>query len=267
MPCACDRCRQHATVLGLAQRALTRVALRKAFLAAAKQWHPDRFERDPTQRLAAEEHFKLVQVAYRELLEHLKRPERASSGSGSGSGPGSGPGSGSGPGPGPPPDAPPPPSAPQQPPLPPIFFGDAPGCFVAPRFPHTVREIVAAHLQDTERAVAFLDLTAAPTRPGDLSQYLLLTSYRLFFRDRMGIVSLLWYVDLGEILLTEPQKDRKSGLRQRIRARFSRVQHAYTLEIRRHTGQPFCTLAGQADDTVKKVVYNFLRQVKPASHA
>jgi DnaJ domain len=247
MPCACDKCRRHANVLGLNQRTLTRSALRKAFLAAAKQWHPDRFEREPNQRLAAEERFKLIQVAYRELGEHLKRPER--------------------PTPVPQPAAPPPPSAPRQPQLPQLYFGDTPGCYVPPRFPHPVRDIVAAHLQDTERALAFLDLTATPTHPGDLSQYLLLTSYRLFYRNHMGIVSLLWYVDLGDILLTEPPKGRKPSIRQRIRARFSPIQRISTLEIHRHNGARFCTLTAEADDTVKKVVYNFLRQVKPASHA
>ncbi|MGB6973430.1 MAG: J domain-containing protein [Terracidiphilus sp.] len=264
MPCACDRCRQHAALLGLAQSVLTRPVLtrpvlRKAFLAAARQWHPDRFEQDPVRRHAAEEHFKLVQVAYRELGEHLKRPVRPTHGPWHDPSQDAWPDSGSGFAP----DAPTPtPPKPAQPPLPHLFFGDTPGCYVAPRFPHPVRDIIAEHLQDSERAIAFLDLSTTPTRPGDLSQYLLFTSYRLFFRDRMGIVSLLWYVDLGEILLTEPPKDRKPTLRQRVRARISPVLRTSTLEIHRHTGALFCTLTAEADDTVKKTVYNFLRQVK-----
>ncbi|HEU5350562.1 MAG TPA: DnaJ domain-containing protein [Terracidiphilus sp.] len=242
MPCACDQCRRHAAVLGLGPQMLTRTVLRKAFLAAAKQWHPDRFERDPAQRDAAEERFKLIQAAYRELWEHVKRPVRPTHGA--------------------PPDAPPAGTAPKQPDLPHIFLGGMPGGYDAPNFPRAVGEIVAAHLQETERALAFLDLSTTPKRPGDLSQYLLLTSYRIFYRERMGIVSLLWYVDLGEISLTEPPPDRKPTLRQRIHARFSHLQRTSTLVIRRHTGAPFCTLTAEADDTAKKVVYNFLRQVK-----
>ena len=259
MPCACDQCRRHAGVLGLGRQPLTRPVLRKAFLAAAKQWHPDRFERDPVQRAAAEERFKLIEAAYRELWEHVKRPVRPTrdgwagqeAGTASGAEPGA-PATG---------------ATPKQPALPHIFLGGMPGGYDAAHFPHAVREIVAAHLQETERALAFLDLSTTPKRPGDLSQYLLLTSYRIFYRERMGIVSLLWYVDLGEISLTEPPPDRKPSLRQRIRARFSPLQRTSTLEIHRHTGALFCTLTAEADDTAKKVVYNFLRQVKPADHA
>jgi DnaJ domain len=247
MPCACDRCRQHAQVLGLSSQPLTRQVLRKAFLTAARQWHPDRFEQDPVQRQAAEERFKLIQAAHRELLEHLKRPVR--------------------PTPGPPPDAAPPPSAAPKPPdLPHIFFGNIPGCYVGPRFPAPVRDLVASHLQDNERAHAFIDLSTRPKRPGDLSQYLLLTSYRLFYRNRLGIVSLLWYVDLGEITLTEPPPGRKPSLLQRARARFAPIQRTATLQIHRHNGALFCTFTVEADDTVKKVVYNFLRHVKPVPH-
>jgi len=41
-----------------------------AYRAAAKRWHPDRFESDPARRTEAEERFKRVQVAFRELAEH-----------------------------------------------------------------------------------------------------------------------------------------------------------------------------------------------------
>lgn len=248
MPCACDRCRQHAAVLGISQQVLTRQVLRKAFLAAARQWHPDRFEQDPIQRPAAEERFKLIQAAYRELWEHVKRPERPTPGFASG----------------PVAEAPPPPATtPPQPDLPHIYFGNIPGCYVGPRFPIPVRDLVATHLQDNERAHAFIDLSTRPNRPGDLSQYLLLTSYRLFYRNHLGIVSLLWYVDLGDITLTEPPPNRKPTLRQRIRSHFSSPQRTSTLQIQRHNGALFCTLTAEADDTVKKVVYNFLRHMKP----
>ncbi|HEV2215049.1 MAG TPA: J domain-containing protein, partial [Terracidiphilus sp.] len=236
MPCACDRCREHARVLGLERQPLTRPVLRKAFLAAARQWHPDRFEQDPERRAAAEERFKLVQAAHRELLEHLKRPVRPSHAYWSGAAQ----------------EAPAPPATtPPQPELPHIFFGEIPGCYTGPRFPTPVLDIIATHLQDSERAHAFVDLSATPSRAGDLSHYLLLTSYRIFYRDRFGIVSLLWYVDLGEIMLTEPPADRKTPLWQRLRGRFAPLQgtlkRASTLEIRRHNGAPFCTLSTEAD--------------------
>lgn len=253
MPCACDRCREHARVLGLDRQPLTRTVLRKAFLAAARQWHPDRFEQVPERRAAAEERFKQIQAAHRELLEHLKRPVRPVHAAWAGAA-----------------EVAPAPTAttPPQPELPHIFFGEIPGCYTGPRFPAAVLDIVATHLQDSERAHAFIDLSATPSRAGDLSHYLLLTSYRIFFRSHLGIVSLLWYVDLGEITLTEVAAS-KPGLRQRIRARFAPLQRTAkrgtTLEIRRHNGAPFCTLTNEADDTVKKVVYNFLRHMKPSS--
>ncbi|HEU5457896.1 MAG TPA: J domain-containing protein [Terracidiphilus sp.] len=250
MPCACDRCREHARVLGLDRQPLTRPVLRKAFLAAARRWHPDRFEQDLAQRAEAEERFKQVQAAYSELGAHLKRPERPTPGFATGPSPET---------------TATPSAAPKQPDLPHIYFGNIPGCYAGPRFPARVRDVIATHLEDTERAHAFLDLSATASRAGDLSTYLLLTSYRIFYRNALGIVSLLWYVDLGENSLREPVVEGKPGLRQRIRARFAPPQRTLRLEIRRHNGAAFCTLAHEADDTVKKVVYNFLRHMKPSS--
>ena len=74
MPCVCESCARHARTLGLEQTPRSRAPLRKAFRAAAKLWHPDRFERDPVLRLEAEERFKQIQVAYRELTEHYEDP-------------------------------------------------------------------------------------------------------------------------------------------------------------------------------------------------
>ena len=56
MPCACTICLQHAKTLGLAPAPPSKTAIHKAYRAAAKLWHPDRFENNPTKRLEAEEH-------------------------------------------------------------------------------------------------------------------------------------------------------------------------------------------------------------------
>jgi hypothetical protein len=44
--------------------------IKEAYRDAVKVWHPDRFENDPRLRAKSEEKFKLIQVAYRELIEH-----------------------------------------------------------------------------------------------------------------------------------------------------------------------------------------------------
>jgi len=79
MPCACDQCLQHSKTLGLAPSAFSHELIHKAYRDAAKLWHPDRFESAPEQLPEAEEHFKLVQVAYRELTAHQENPVLESS--------------------------------------------------------------------------------------------------------------------------------------------------------------------------------------------
>ncbi|HTB98838.1 MAG TPA: J domain-containing protein [Terracidiphilus sp.] len=246
MPCSCRQCEEHAKTLGLARRWLSRAALRKAFRTEAKRWHPDRFENEPVKRADAEERFKLVQVAYRELWEHLESPVAT--------------------------EPEPVPQevevrvkTPKSPEPPPIFFVGAPGCYTWPHFPRAVAEIIAGHLQETERALAFIDLSYRGAGQKGPAQYLLLTSYRLFFRNHLFIVSLLWYTDLGEIRLVDQFEGGKQGMWQRIVETFSGIQQRYALEIDRHTGALFCTLTGELDDSVKKVVYNFLRQAKNQS--
>src|ERR1700735_3213920 len=74
MPCACDRCIEHAGTLALESRPISKEAIQKSYREQAKLWHPDKVENYPNLRSAAEEHFKIVQVAYRELLEHELTP-------------------------------------------------------------------------------------------------------------------------------------------------------------------------------------------------
>ena len=238
MPCACERCVQHSKTLGLPARPPSKAAIRKAYRVAAKLWHPDRFENSPRKRLDAEEQFKLIQVAYRELWEHCEKPAKSPIETAS--------------------DIP----VRRSPDLPTIFFGDAPGCFVAPAFPWYVAEVVASHLMETERAVAFIDLSAGGMRGTVCSRYIFLTSYRMFVRDAMNVISLLWYADLGEVLLLNQREQGKRRFWRKIVEYVLGIKHEYLLQINRLNGTPFYSIAYQLNDNSKKVIYNFLLQMK-----
>jgi len=257
MPCVCTTCAQHAQILGLDQAPRSRAPLRKAFKSAAKLWHPDRYERDPSKRAEAEERFKQIQVAYRELTEHLETPvqwpvEPAFSAYRS----------------------PEPFSAaafhanPQNaassaaPAAPPISFGNAPGCFVAPDFSLNADCIVIEHVREPDRALAIVDLSG-PASQGSLAQYILFTDHGVFVRDFRNILSLLWYADLGEVRLVAPYRRGLRGLWRKLLERLSGTEQKYELEIRRHDGTLFHAIANQVDDSVKKVIYNFLQQRRP----
>jgi hypothetical protein len=263
MPCVCERCARHAQTLGLEQTPRSRAPLRKAFRAAAKLWHPDRFERDPIKRLEAEEHFKQIQVAYRELTEHYEEPVKWPVESGSaGSGFGEPAFAASGytaprytaPGHTPPDNA----AA-----APPISFGGAPSCFVAPDFSPIAVRIIVRHLRDAERAFAIVDLSGPASLPGSFAQFILLADEGIFVRDSRDLVSLLWYAHLGEIRLVAKPRRGLPGLWQRFLERLSGTEQKYQLEIWRRDGTLFHTIAGQVDDSIKKVIYNFLQQKRP----
>ena len=237
MPCACERCIHHSRTLGLPPKPPSKASIRKAYKASAKLWHPDRYESDPAKRLQAEEQFKLIQVAYRELSDHCEKPEKEPSVTKRSA------------------------SATSQPETPPIFFGDAPGCFVFPYLPPSVVNIFAVYLQDTERAVAFVDLSMTGIRREIGAQYILLTNRRIIVRDPMGVVSLLWYSDLGEIRLLD-RDFKKPSIWERIVESTWGIRHRYVLEINRQNGAHFVSVVRQAHDNVKKVIYNFLLQMK-----
>jgi len=241
MPCVCIRCAQHCQTLGLAESLTSKPALRKAFRAAAKRWHPDRFANDPGRRFEAEEHFKGIQAAYRELWEHLENPrqwppETAFAGSAKIDN------------------------------APPISFHGAPGCFVGPDFSPVAERIIAAQVREPDRALAIVDLSGPGVPPGSFLQYILFTIHGMFARDALNIVSLVWYTDLGEVALIDRRTNGKLGVWNRLVERLSGTEQKYTLEIYRRNGACFYSIANQVDDSQKKVIYNFLQQMKPQPH-
>jgi hypothetical protein len=234
MPCACDQCLRNARTLGLEASASSRESIRKAYRDAVKLWHPDRFEGDPGHQPEAEEHFKLVQIAYRALTDHNRNPVILSLQ---------------------PLDAKPVRAAS-------LSFGNAPGAFTAPRLPPQVEQIIAAHLGPDQKALAIVDLSRDGSNPGDFSQFLLVASHAVIVGGAEGNDSIIWYSDLGEISLIDHRKDGKWGVWQTVLEKVSGTEQKYTLQIHRRNGAHFFSLAGQADDSVKKVIYNFLRHKK-----
>jgi hypothetical protein len=245
MPCVCAQCLQHARTLGLAEGADSKVALRKAYHEAAKTWHPDRFERDPIQQLEAEEKFKAIQVAYTELTEHFDDPT--------------------------------------EPPMEPvageffvrpvhiekephISFNGAHGCYTEQDFPQKALEIIWSQVREPDRALAIVDLSRHGSPLGDLSQYILFTRHAIYVRDAHGILSLLWYEDLGDLRFVDQRKQGKLPLWHRLIEKISGTEQKYSLEIHRRDGTLFYAIASHTDDSVKKVIYNFLQQKRPQEH-
>ena len=235
MPCACEQCLQHAKTLGLGASASSKEAIHKAYRDAVKLWHPYRFEGDPGQQPEAEEHFKQVQIAYRALTEHHERPAAWLSESI---------------------------AAEPDPPAPTLSFGNVPGCFTAPRLPAQVETIIATHLGPEQKALAIVDLSRNGSPGGDFSQFLLVASHAVIVRDTLNMTSIIWYADLGEISLIDLRKDGNLGVWQNLLEKVSGTQQKYSLQIYRRNGTHFYSLTGQTDDSVKKVIYNFLLRKK-----
>jgi DnaJ domain len=240
MACVCKNCLEHSRTLGIAQTPTSKSAIHKAYRTAAKLWHPDRFENNQRKRLEAEERFKGIHFAYQELCAHFQHPERLPRDTEFVT-----------------------PIRPQ--PRPEIFFGDAPACFAAPNFPPHVHEaIIATRLENSETPVGFIDMS---TGSNPASRYILLTNHRMYIRDSTDILSVIWYADIGEIRLVDLQTDRKPGKWQRIVDQFVGRAQQYSLEINHLNGARFRELNRQPDDRIKKVVYNFLRQMKSHSQS
>ena len=240
MACICKSCVDHSHTLGAGQALTTKQAIQKAYRLAAKRWHPDRFPGNERKRLEAEERFKRIHAAYEALCEHLENPRRR------------------------------PREAEFVTPVrreapPTIFFGDAPGCYSAPNFPPDVEAcIVATRPETSETPVAFVNMTPEKAH---LSQYILLTNHRMYIRNEKELLSVIWYDDLGEVKLIDQEAGKMPGMWQRIAERIAGKGPRFTLEIERRNGKRFYTLGERPDDRTKKVIYNFLLQMKSKSQA
>jgi len=77
-------------------------------------------------------------------------------------------------------------------------------------------------------------------------------------RDARGLVSLLWYKDLGEVSLIGKRGGGKSGFLGLITS----GRHNFSLHIHRSNGSIFLSLTDQVDDSVKEAIYDFLLRQK-----
>jgi hypothetical protein len=119
-----------------------------------------------------------------------------------------------------------------------------------------VEEIIARHLGKIDTALAIVDLGGARSYPASYSHFLLLATRGIMVRDARNIVSLLWYKDLGDIHLIDKQG--KPGMWQSLVGGSSSGHSKYALEIYRNDGMLFHAISGQVEDSVKKIIYDFL---------
>jgi hypothetical protein len=148
------------------------------------------------------------------------------------------------------------------------FFGGAPYCFIAPHFPvHAGSIVLECSMEATERPMAILDLSGYRTQPPQFSRYMLLTNYRVFVRNALNIVAFLWYNDLGEIRFIDQHRHGKSQIWISIVDHLLNLDPKYALEIYRRNGTFFHSVTSEADDSVKKVIYNFLLQKKSQTYS
>lgn len=249
MACVCRTCLGHFPVLGITDPPRSKSAIHKAYRSAAKLWHPDQYENNQRKRLEAEEQFKLIQIAYRELCEHYDNPhrrfvekqfrsrdindiynaERYTSVA--------------------------------APPI--IFFGDAHHCFSIAHFPEGVEKtILASALGGAESPVGFVNMSGAMLEKHPPERYILLTNHRLFIRDSTELVHVLWYADLGKIEYIDRHAEKKQRLSYRLFGWLLDKERRFTLRIDRRDGSEFYSLKDTPDDRVKKVIYNFLQQMR-----
>jgi hypothetical protein len=258
MSCDCGQCREHYKTLGIAFGIPSESEIQEAYREAIKQWHPDLYENFATLRADAEEHFKQIQIAYREIKEHN---------GGAVDSPGESPAKS-------PREAPreypressrdPAWEAPRESPArstyqrpaetPDLSFGGARGCFVGPKFPPAAEEIIFRYLGKLGTALAIVDLG------GSFNQFVLLAQLGIVVRDARNIVSLLWYKDLGDINLIE--KHGKPSMWQSLVGGAAGSQPKVELEIGRNNGTLFFAISDKIEDSAKKVIYDFLLNAK-----
>jgi hypothetical protein len=268
MSCGCRSCHENASLLGMASGAPTADEMRKAYKRAAKAWHPDRFARDVAKRLEAEEHFKLIQIAYRELSEHNPdgwmpktlfqsryEPQVPSA------------------------------STPlwatpfegmhvegvesagfkkteepvrKNPFVSDIsqseFFAGVPGCYPVQKFPPQADTIAHRYLGVTDFAYVAIDLSGGER----FDEFLMMTTKGILGRNHLQRVALLPYEEMGELRIGG--KESLSWWR-RMTVSFSE-DFVWTLEIYKRDGTLFHSLSEKANDEVKRAVYTFLQYRK-----
>ena len=243
MSCDCGRCRENYRTLGVGYGVPSESEIEEAYKEAVKQWHPDLFENFASLRADAEDRFKLIQVAYRELKEHNTIGGEAPAQSIQTESPAQKAGA----------------EVVRETPAetPSISFDGAPGCLTADQFTQQIEESIAGKLGKLGVAQAIIDLGGGR----GYSQFLLLAARGLMMRDARGLTSLLWYTDLGETNLIDHRGSAKPGFWQKL----SGAPQGTELQIVRNNGVLFCSLSAQVDDRIKTVVYNFLIRQKEQS--
>ena len=239
MACACDKCVAHAALLGLGRGAATRAAMHKAYRRAAKQWHPDRYPAEASRRLA-EERFKLIQVAFRELVEHnpegwsdptVNVPEEFI--------------------------AAPPDNRMAEPEL---EFGGARGCYVGAKIPSRAVDMIYEMIGTQGSALALVDLSGRRAR--EFSQFLIVATHGLIARNALQIVSLVSYADVGELRLFDRRTDAGTEWLQRMLWKLADAGPMIALEILRRDGSLFCAIDNPIEDRVKTALYRFIETKK-----
>lgn len=253
MSCDCAQCKQHYRTLGIAYGIPTEAEVEEAYREGVKQWHPDLYENYASLRADAEEHFKLIQVAYRELKAHsggaveeapavnvssYSNPKASSPASNN------------------PVDSFYTPSRSVEE-APALSFNGAPGCLVSAQFTEELKEMVDEHLGKLGSALAIVDLSGSRMRSVP-SHFFLLAASGIMMRDARNLVSLLWYRDMGEVSLGEKAKQ---GLWQKLGGN-SGGRSESTLQIHRDNGTLFASIGPQVDDSAKRAIYNFLLSKK-----
>lgn len=240
MACLCERCVQHAAVLGIERGETSRAAMHKAYRQAAKDWHPDRFAHDAAKRAEAEEHFKVIQVAFREFIEHnpegwdaLEEPVYME--------------------PTPAPAQPVPPGAS-------LSFGGARGCYAGTHIPPHASELIYYSIGHQDSPLALIDLEGGLGDP--VTQFLVLATHGLLLRDALQIVSLLSYADVGSVQIVDRRTDAKTAWWRKMMFLLNDTGPALALEIWRRNGTLFCALENPVEDGVKALLLRFLEERK-----
>jgi hypothetical protein len=255
-------------VLDIENGVPTSEAMHKAYRRVAKAWHPDRFAHDVAKRLEAEEHFKLIQIAYRELTDHNPNgwmPGQSAQGPATAGAASMGaydtlwksdynPAKAAGQ---PSPQETVPQVASEKKASPSEFFAGVPGCYPIMDLPPQAANLAQRYLEVTDFAYVVIDLSGH----GRFDQFMMVTTYGLLVRNREQNVALLRYDQLGE-----PRIGGKNRLPwwRRMMADLSE-DFVWTLEIYKTDGTLFYILDEDSNDDVKRAVYRFLHDRKKAA--